>query len=91
MFQVLSQSVSRALELTGGNEAFGTVVFTDMMDTFFDILNVGNFTFGRQKRKKYSHPIRSADDFRLSVSLMYNLILNSSVLCSGWKICSCPT
>ena len=41
--QVLSESVSKALKLTGGKEASETAKFVDMMDKFFDTMNVCNY------------------------------------------------
>ena len=46
--QVLNESVSKALVLTGGQEAQETAKFVALMDKFFDILNVSNFTNGTQ-------------------------------------------
>lgn len=63
--QVLSESVASAMKLTGGPEVSETVRFVEMFDKFFDCLNVNNFTTGRQKRKVFKHPYKSADDFRL--------------------------
>ena len=48
--QVLSESVSQALYLTGGSEAFETAYFVGMIDKFFDCLNVVFYEQGRQKR-----------------------------------------
>ena len=67
--QVLSESVSKALVLTGGPEAQGTAKFVAMIDKFFDILNVSNFTNGTRNRKPFQHPYRHSDDARLTVSL----------------------
>jgi hypothetical protein len=60
--------VSHALQLTGGPDVLGTVIFTSMFDSFFDMLNVGSFEMGARNRKKFSHPYRTAKDFRLVVS-----------------------
>jgi len=67
--QVLSESVSKALVLTGGQEAQGTATFVSMFDKFFDLLNVSNFTNGTRYRKPFHHPYRNGDDVRLKVSL----------------------
>lgn len=67
--QVLSESVSKALVLTGGQEAQGTATFVSMFDKFFDLLNVSNFTNGTRYRKPFHHPYRNSDDVRLKVSL----------------------
>ena len=47
MPQVLSDSVSKALLLTGGEEAKQTAKFCDMFNKSFDCLNVSNFTDGQ--------------------------------------------
>jgi len=65
--QVLSETVCKALQLTGGPEAAETVRFISMFDKFFDCVNVANFTSGRFKRKIFQQPYRSRDDFRLKV------------------------
>ena len=40
----MSDSVSKALLLTGGCEAFKTAVFIGKVDKFFDCLNVTSYT-----------------------------------------------
>lgn len=67
MAQVLSESVSQALYLTGGSEAFETAYFVGMMDKFFDCLNVTFYEQGRVRRKPFQQPYRSKYDFRLKV------------------------
>lgn len=42
--QVLSESVGKALELTGGADVEETATFVHMFDRFFDTFNVTNFT-----------------------------------------------
>ena len=66
--QVLSESVSKALTLTGGSEVAETAHFINMMDKFFDTVNVSNYTNGIRKRKPFQHPYRSGKDFRLKVN-----------------------
>ena len=65
--QVLSEFVSNALKLTGGEEARKTVRFTLMVDKFFDSLNVNRFISGKHRRKPFQDPYRSAKDFHLQV------------------------
>ena len=60
--------------LTGGSEAQETAKFTAIFDKFFDLLNVGNFTMGMHSRKRFKHPYRHPDDFRLAVSINYLLL-----------------
>ena len=47
--QVLSESVSKALVLTGGQEAQETAKFVALIDKFFDI----NFTNGTRNHKPF--------------------------------------
>ena len=64
---MLSESVSKALQLFGGEETAETALFADMFDKFFDCLNVNNFTDGKNKRKVFQNPYRSGSDFRIKV------------------------
>lgn len=88
--QVLSESVSKALMLTGSPEVQGTATFVLMFDKFFDMMNVGNFTNGTRYRKPFKHPYRSSDDVRFSVSTcipdctMYSI----HAYCSGLRMSS---
>ena len=66
--QVLSETVSCGLVSIGGRAAVETAKFVSLMDKFFDILNVTNFTDGTKTRKRFKHPFRHKDDFRLAVS-----------------------
>ena len=59
--------MSKALELTGGEDAIETVRFVKMMDRFFDALNVHNYTHGLHARKDFQMPYISAQDKRLKV------------------------
>ena len=65
--QVLSESVSKALTLYGGDKAEETAKFAEIFDKFFDCLNVSNFTDGKYNRKPFQDPYRSGTDFRLTV------------------------
>ena len=47
MPQVLSDTVSKSLLLTGGDEAKQTANFVDMFNKCFDCLNVYNYTAGQ--------------------------------------------
>ena len=44
-----------------------TAKFVDMFDKFFDCVNVSNFNAGKQQRKPFKQPYRSAKDFQLKV------------------------
>ncbi len=59
--------MSKALNLTGGPEVAETARFVDLMDKFFDALNVSNYTNGIKKRKEFQLPYLSAEDKRLEV------------------------
>uniref|UniRef100_A0A1X7VL28 Transposable element P transposase-like GTP-binding insertion domain-containing protein n=1 Tax=Amphimedon queenslandica TaxID=400682 RepID=A0A1X7VL28_AMPQE len=63
--EVLSASVSKALELVVGEEAAETVKFADYFDKFFDALNVSNFDEGKRSTYPFQAPYRSKNDFRL--------------------------
>lgn len=93
--QVLSETVGKAMKLTGGPEAQETAKFILMFDKFFNALNVSNFTNGKHHRKPFKDPYRSGDDFRLAVSaVMLTLFHVNTSLCSlprGWKRSSCRT
>ena len=56
---MLSETVSRALQLTGGREAPETAKFVEMMDKFFDSMNVHNYTEGVHK-KGFKYPTQQA-------------------------------
>ena len=73
--QVLSESVSKALTLTGGEKTQETARFTSFLDKFFDSLNVSNFCNGKKQRKPFQDPYRSSSDFRLNVSSTPRLYL----------------
>lgn len=66
--QVMSDSVSKAIELTGGPDAQETARFVAIFDKFFDCLNVNDYNTGCRKRKVFKQPYQSGTDFRLEVS-----------------------
>ena len=65
--QVLSDSVAKALPLVVGETASETALFAGVFDSFFDLLNVTNFTNGTRYRKPFPHPYRHAENRRLKV------------------------
>ena len=65
--KVFSSSVSKALPLVCGDKARETAHFVGLVDKFFDIMNVQNFSKGRSSMKPFQLPFRSAEDFRLKV------------------------
>lgn len=73
---MLSESVGKAIQLTGGPEAAGTSQFTLMFDKFFDALNVSDFRSAMKSRKPFRRPYDSADDDRLVVCVIHYYILH---------------
>ena len=71
---MLSESVSHALHLTGGDEASETAHFIGLMDRFFNALNVHNFSHGAKALKPFQMPYTSQTDYRLRVN--YNYVYN---------------
>ena len=69
VIKVLSETVSKALKLTGGKEAYETAYFIEKIDNFFDSLNVSSYTAGKLLRKPFQQPYQNGDHFRLSVSV----------------------
>lgn len=67
VIQVLSESVSKALQLSVGNEACETSKFLAMMNKWFDALNVHNYTHGIRSRKRFQTPYTTSKNMRLKV------------------------
>lgn len=63
--QVLSETVSKALKLTGGKGTYETAYFIEKIDKVFDSLNVSSYTAAKLHRKPFQQPYRSGNDFRL--------------------------
>ena len=63
----MRDTVSKALQLTGGSDVQETAKFVQMVDCFFDCMNVNSYDTGRLIFKQ---PYRSATDFRLKVCMM---------------------
>eukprot|EP00731_Ephydatia_muelleri_P006390 Em0003g638a len=63
--QLLSETVAKALRLSGDPAVQETAQFVSMFDKFFDALNVSNYNSGVKKKKTFQQPYRSGDDFRL--------------------------
>ncbi len=68
LYQVLSESVSKAMSLSKNPETAETVKFILIFDKFFDAMNVNNFKSGYRSRKAYRKPYQNSDDERLKVS-----------------------
>ena len=73
--QVLSESVSKALKLTGGSSTDETARLVELMDKFFDTMNVHNFSHSFYARKPFQMPYRSGKDQRLKVCGNKSLII----------------
>jgi len=69
----MSKSVSEALLLTGGNEAFEMSIFIGKVNKFFDALNVSNYIKGVKARKLFQKPYYSKDDPCLKYVLVHVL------------------
>ena len=64
----MSETVAKAICLTGGDEAKETAKFIEMVDNFFDCMNVSSLSRRKLKRKPFVQPYRNSKDFRLAVS-----------------------
>ena len=53
--------------MIGGPDVVETVKFVDIIDKFFDCMNVTSFEAGMKQRKPFQQPYRSGSDFRLKV------------------------
>lgn len=74
-----SQSVSKAVEFTGGPEVEETAKFADMSNKFFDCLN---FVTAYHKWNVFQRLYKSGTDFRLKVcDVIANLILHDYHFC----------
>ena len=71
--------MAEALKLTGGEEAKETARFIELMDKFFDRLNITNCVSGKHNRKVFQDPFRP-NDFRLKVLKVLMFIISDSCL-----------
>ena len=62
--QVLSASVAAVLKTFGPPETAATAKLCEMVDSFFDCLNVRSTTEHQRKRKPFLAPYTSVDDER---------------------------
>ena len=62
--QILSASVSAVLKMKGSDDILGTAKFCEMLDKFFDCLNVRSTTEHIRKRKEFLAPYTSTGDER---------------------------
>lgn len=65
--------MSKALSQKGP-EMEATATFVQLLDRFFDCLNVGNFTDGKCSRNPFKQPYRGPNDFRLRVCTYINTV-----------------
>lgn len=65
--QALSESVSKGIEFTGGEEASETARFVGMINKFFDALNVHNYTYGVRSRKRFQMPYTTSEDMQSKI------------------------
>lgn len=56
-----------ALKKGSAEDTVETIRFVEMMDRFFDCLNVNNFSSSKNKIKLFQSPYTSAKDFRIAV------------------------
>ena len=79
----MSETVGKALQQTGGEEASETAKFILVMDRFFDCLNVKSLSESYKHLKLYRKPYRSGNDFRLKVYKTLSTHSNLLVSFSG--------
>lgn len=71
--QVLSASVAAVLQSFGPQESAATSKLCEMIDSFFDCLNVRSLTEHQKKRKPFLAPYRSTDDERYIPNIVRKL------------------
>ena len=64
---MLSSQVANAIQFIWKDAASGTVKFIEMMDKFFDCLNVRAPSVGKVKRKPFQNSYTNCNDFRIQV------------------------
>lgn len=64
--QVLSESVSKVLKLSGDDQVKGTAKYCEMMDKFFDCVNVRSLKEGEHEIKPFLEPYKSLNDERFT-------------------------
>ena len=71
--QVLSASVVTVLKTFGPPEAAATTKLCEMIDGFFDCLNVRSTTEHQRKRKPFLAPYTSVDDERYAAFVLNSM------------------
>lgn len=64
--KVLSDSVSKAIQLSGGI-SFETAYFIVKFDKFFNCFNVSSYLASKRNRKPFLQPYRDPNDLQLNV------------------------
>jgi len=72
--------VYKALLFTQKEEVTATAEFVDIIDKFFDCLNVGNYKEGRDNRTAFKQPYRKITDFWLQVGCGFQIVHNSNII-----------
>ena len=89
---MLSESVGKAIQLSGGPEVSETSKFILIFDKFFDLLNVSHFNKYAHRRKPFQQPYHNSKDERLKVSNNNGMItFLIEIIDSGWKTLSYHT
>ena len=70
---MLSESVLKGLTSVW-DDASETGYFAEMIDKFFDALNIHNYNHGARSRKSFQLPYTSGDDHRLKVNFTYTYL-----------------
>ena len=91
LFQVLSKSVKIAFALSPSlkDETQSTQHFIEMMDRFFDCLNVRRLGQDVETKKPELAPYRNANDWRFEVTISFSV--QTMTLFSTFHITYCPS
>jgi len=85
----MSETVAKAIRLTGGDEAKETAKFIEMVDRLFDCMNVSSLSRGKLLRKPFVQPYRNAKDFRIAVSGILVIVFKYNSLIHSFFVVSC--
>ena len=70
MCKVLSETVAKALDFYGNEEATETKRFVDIFDTFFDCLNVRSLEEHHRRRKPNLAPVQANGRWALECEIL---------------------
>ena len=73
----MSETVAKAIYLTGGDEAKEIAKFIEMVDKLFDCMNVSSLSRRNLQRKPFVQPYHNANDFQIAVSGILVTVLNT--------------